>query len=458
VPFRNLAIIAIAAMISLLCFYKSSRNRYAATVVEAMEIIEANALDEVDRYVLFEGAMDGMARKVDEHSDFYPRGEYARMREDLDQQFGGVGIQVEMDTESKRVKVVVPIPNTPAFRAGLMPGDSIMTIDGKDTKAVSLDEVVKWMRGKEGDPVRLSVSREGVEEQLEFDVRRAIIRTDSVRGDTRHSDGSWDYFLESHPQIGYIRLNTFGDRTPGEVKNALNYNGHNIQGLILDLRDNPGGLLTAAVEVCDIFIDRTHYDGRIVTTRGRKRVRDEHIASDETSFPKSVPMVVLINGMSASASEIVAACLADHQRAIVVGDRSWGKGTVQNIIEMEGGQSALKLTTASYWRPNGENIHRGRDKEGKRKSEDEVWGVRPTKGYEVKLDDEQRSRMYKVRRKRDYENLLGPDNEPMVIELDEDEPDEPANEDEPADLQLDKAIEYLLDKMDREAKVAGRAA
>ena len=282
--------------------------------------------------------------------------------------------------------------------------------------------------------------------------------TDSVRGDTRHSDGSWDYFLESHPQIGYIRINTFGDRTASEVKKALNYNGHDIQGLILDLRDNPGGLLTAAVEVCDIFIDRAHYDGRIVTTRGRHRVRDEHIASDETSFPKSLPIVVLINGMSASASEIVAACLADHQRAIVVGERSWGKGTVQNIIEMEGGQSALKLTTASYWRPNGENIHRGRDKEGKRKNEDEVWGVRPTKGFRVDLDDQQRSRMYKVRRKRDYENLLGPNNQPMVIELDESESNESKEEDEPSDPQLDKAIEYLLEKIDREAKVANRAA
>lgn len=457
-PFRNLTIISTAAIISLLCFYKSSRNRYATTVVEAMEIIEANALEEVDPYVLFEGAMDGMASKVDEHSDFYPRGEYARMREDLDQQFGGIGIQVEMDKVAKRVKVVVPIPNTPAFRAGLLPGDRIMTIDGQDTKAVSLNEVVEWMRGKEGDPVRLSISRDGVDRQLDFEVRRAMIKTDSVRGDTRHSDGSWDYFLEEHPKIGYIRISAFGDRTPEEVKKALNYNGHKIEGLILDLRDNPGGLLTAAVEICDMFIDKTHYDGRIVTTRGRHRIRDEHIASDETIFPKSLPMAVLINGMSASASEIVAACLADHQRAIVVGERSWGKGTVQNIIEMEGGLSALKLTTASYWRPNGENIHRGRDKDGKRKGEDKVWGVRPNKGYEVKLDDEQRSRMYKVRRKRDYENLLGPNNQPMVIQWDEDEPDQQADEETPADPQLQKAIEYLLEKIDHRATVADRAA
>jgi carboxyl-terminal processing protease len=460
VPFRNLTIIAVAAVISLACFYKSSKNRYASTIIEAMELIEANALEEVDTYSLFEGAMDGMVSKIDEHSDFIPRGEFARTRESLDQQFGGVGIQVDMDNEAKRVKVVVPMPNTPAFEAGLKPGDRILTIDGKDTKEVSLNKVVGWMRGKDGEVVRLTVSRKGVDEPLDFDIARAIIQTESVKGDTRRADGRWEFYLKSHPRIGYIRMTTFGDRTPGELKKALDYNGHDIDALILDLRDNPGGLLKAAVEICDMFIDRSFYDGRIVTTRDRhKRVRDEHIAEDETSFPKSLPMVVLTSGMSASASEIVAACLADHQRAVIIGERSWGKGTVQNIITMEGGQSALKLTTASYWRPNGENIHRGRDKDGKRESEKKTWGVRPKEGLEVKLDNEQRTRMYKIRQRRDFENLLGPDNEPMVIEEGADDKSDPSNlENTPADPQLEKAIEYLLDRIGKNSSDAARAA
>jgi carboxyl-terminal processing protease len=204
----------------------------------------------------------------------------------------------------------------------------------------------------------------------------------------------------------------------------LDFNDHPVDALILDLRGNPGGLLTAAVEICDMFIDR----GTIVSTRGRGRtVKSKYEANPEnTIVPKEMPVVVLTNGASASASEIVAACLQDHKRAVVVGARSFGKGTVQNVIRLEGGKSALKLTTASYWRPSGKNIHRGENA-----TDDQDWGVRPNKGFEVKLDAEEVERLLRARRDRDILPVVDSDGQPPPRE----------------DPQLDKAVEYLQQQL-----------
>jgi carboxyl-terminal processing protease len=216
-------------------------------------------------------------------------------------------------------------------------------------------------------------------------------------GDRYSSDGSWDFMLEGEPGIAYVRIAKFGDKTSAELKTALEALPTNdLRGLVLDLRNNPGGLLQAAVEVCDLFVS----EGRIVSIRGRGGAPDDADAevfhAEEPGTYSGFPMVVLINGYSASASEIVAGCLQDHRRAVIVGERSWGKGSVQNVVPLESNRTALKLTIATYWRPSGKNIHRLSTAE-----EQDDWGVRPDPGCEVKLEGEALLKMREHRRDRD---------------------------------------------------------
>jgi carboxyl-terminal processing protease len=254
-------------------------------------------------------------------------------------------------------------------------------------------------------------------------VTRERIRTRSVLGDTLRPDGQWNYFVDGEPRLGYLRVTAFGEHSQDELAELLAFRDHPIDGLILDLRGNVGGLLDAAVGTSDMFIS----DGAIVSTRGRQGYEEYTFRATPrtTIFDPAIPLVVLVDRYSASAAEIVAACLQDHQRAVVVGQRTWGKGTVQNVIPLERNSSALKLTTASYWRPNGQNIHRGRGD-----TEDDDWGVRPDEGFEVVLSDEEYQAVYEQRRARDI--LRGEEATP---------PDSPT----PGvrDPQLERAVEYL---------------
>lgn len=446
-PVRNLVVIVLFGAVSLLCYEKAQRNRYATIFAEAMQIVERDFLDEVDERDLFEGAMDGMVERLDEHSAYISPGDYQRFQESLDQEFAGVGIIVEIDAEAKLPTVVYALPGKPADKAGLRTGDKILAIDGSSTEGLTINDSVKLMRGKQGEVVHLSVKRADQEQPTDISIKRDIIPIESVLGDTRNADGTWNYYLEENPRIGYIRLSQFGEHTATELRDALEFNGRDVDGLILDVRGNPGGLLKSAVEICDMFIGDTHFGGRIVSTRGRRgTMREEYTATAEIQFDQDLPIAVLINGQSASASEILAACLKDHERGIVVGERTWGKGTVQNIIPMEGGSSALKLTTASYWRPNGKDIHRGRDSQRKvipyKADDPRDWGVRPSDGFEVILTDEQSARIAKQRRQRDYDedpNAAKPNDDDDV----EKDTDDNAEEGPVDDLQLRKAIEYL---------------
>ena len=210
------------------------------------------------------------------------------------------------------------------------------------------------MRGKPGTAVKLLI--ENKKGQSEVSLTREIIPVASVHGDIRNPDGSWNFQLKENPRIGYIRLLQFGDKSIDEFRAALDQVKGKVDGLVVDLRNNSGGLLHAAVEICDMFLDKRQV---IVQTKGRnERLLDEHFSTSETDYDPSKPVVILINREAASASEIVAACLRDHQRALLVGESTWGKGTVQNVIPIQRGQSALKLTTASYWPPSGENFDR----------------------------------------------------------------------------------------------------
>lgn len=429
-PVRNILTIAIVTVLSWVCYQKATHNRYASTILYAMDIVEDNYVEEVPQRVLFESALQGMMRQLDEYSDYIGPEHYQQFQQTLEQEFVGIGVLVEGPPQSEHLRVVSPVHEGPAFRAGIRAGDLILEIDGEPTNAMDIDTAVERMKGLPGTNVRLKVQHAGQQDAMMLEVKREVIHTKSVLGDTTSADGSWNYFLESDPSIGYVRITSFGERTADEMRDVLPFRTHSIKALILDLRGNMGGLLPAAVEVCDMFID----EGVIVSTRGRHE-RDDMVyraSSDKTIFSPSIPLVLLVDRYSASAAEIVAACLEDHQRAIVVGQRTWGKGTVQNVIPLEQGASALKLTTASYWRPSGTNIHRRRDA-----AEEDDWGVRPSPGYEVVLTDEQSIAFYEWRRARDAQQGTAD-----VAKVDPATPPQPAS-----DPQLERAVKYLHEKL-----------
>lgn len=431
-PRRNLIIIFVAVIVSILCYERADRTQYAAAFSDALRKIKRSYVNEVDTRELFEGAMEGMVSRLDEHSAYINPESLQQFQADLDQEFGGVGIEVTIDRETNRLMVMSPLLDTPGYQAGMRAGDLILKIDDLDTKGMTLRESVKYMRGKPGTDLQLTVLHPGDDEPVVLDITRAKIQTESVLGDFRNRSGEWQFKLEENPRIGYIRVTSFGEHTVEELREAIESIDDDVDALILDLRYNAGGLLSAAVAVCDMFIS----EGRIVSSRGRGGVNEKEFDADSRStlVDPDIPVAVIVNKFSASASEIVAACLKDHRRAKIVGSRTWGKGTVQNLIPLEGGRSRLKLTTAQYWRPNNQNIHRHEDA-----TEEEVWGVKPNSGFEVKLTDEEFEKVFLQRRERDVirtdENgvVQPPETETLTDPAPEDNGSPGEDEDAPAD-------------------------
>lgn len=392
-PARNLTILILTTAVSMLCYHAAARSHYGGLLAGAIGEISKTFVRPVDDRELFEGAMQGMVRRLDPYSDYVSPEELQEFQEDLNQNFGGIGIQVELNRTTNRLTVLSPLPDTPAFAAGMRAGDQILEIEGQSTEGFQIRDAVDLMRGEPGTSLTISVLHLGETEPVEMTMKRAIIPVASVLGDVRNSDGTWQYTLEDEPRIGFIRLATFGEKTATELRETLVAIQSDIDGLILDVRGNGGGLLTAAIEVCDLFID----SGKIVSIRGRKqRNWRDYSAKRSATVLRELPMVVLVDGYSASASEITAGCMQDHDRAIVVGTRTWGKGTVQNVVPFEGGRSALKLTVATYWRPSGQNIHRHIEA-----TDEDPWGVTPNAGYAVETDDETLRKIVFLRRKRD---------------------------------------------------------
>jgi carboxyl-terminal processing protease len=401
-------------------------------LADTIDQVERNYVNKVERRALIESAIRGVLEKLDPYSSYIGPDEFDRFHNTLESEFGGIGIQIGDD--DGRIQIISPMYGTPAYRAGLLAGDIILEINGTKTDGLALDEAIEKLKGDEGTSVTLSVLHSGDKKAETVTIQREKIHIDTVLGDTRNSDGKWQYMVDPKNRIGYIRLTAFSRNTPTELQQVLTQlSEKKMRALILDLRNDPGGLLSSAIEVSDLFVSK----GRIVSTKGRnspERVWDAHREGTFEGFP----MVVLVNRFSASASEIVAACLQDNKRATIIGERTWGKGSVQNVIELENGHSALKLTTAAYRRPNGKNIHRFPEA----KPTDE-WGVMPDSNHEIRLSDAEIVALNKDRRARDIVQTPGKN----AVAMSEAEKAAQTKSSPVVDRQLEAAMTYLTTEL-----------
>ncbi len=308
---------------------------------EIFSKIKSDYVENISDEVLLENAIHGMLQGLDPHSTYLDKEAYKELQEGTSGEFGGLGIEVGY--EDGFVKVISPIDDTPAQRAGIKAGDLIIRLDGKSAKGISLMEAVKIMRGKPGSEIELTILREGKEKPFDIKIVRDVITIVNVKAKLIDSD------------FGYVRISSFQVQTADDLRKSLKDletgNNKKLKGLVLDLRNNPGGLLNAAVDVSDLFIN----SGLIVYTEGRVKDSKLKFNAKPNELFENTPIVVLVNGGSASASEIVAGALQDHKRAIIMGERTFGKGSVQTILPMND-ETALKLTTARYFTPSGRSI------------------------------------------------------------------------------------------------------
>jgi carboxyl-terminal processing protease len=333
--------------------------------IEIMRLVQKQYVRDVDTKKLFKDAIGGMLNGLDPFSNYIPEEDIDEFQKTTRGKFGGIGIQIGM--RQGYLCVISPLEGTPAFEAGILAGDIIMAIDGKTAESTTLDQAVKILTGEPGTKVKLKV-RHITGDIAEITITRAIIEVHTVKGVERDKNDQWIYWVDPEKKIAYIRVTSFVENSVPELKVAIDgLLKDGMKGLILDLRFNPGGILKSAVDMCDMFIS----EGVIVQTKGRTTPHWEATATKEGTYP-FFPMVIMVNQFSASAAEIVSGCLQDHARAVIVGERSFGKGSVQNVIPLEGERAALKLTTSKYYMPSGRNIHREEDMTDK-----DEWGVVP---------------------------------------------------------------------------------
>ena len=393
---RNLLILLVAVVSSYACALRVERP-HARWAAAGLATIHDSGLDVVSERELFDGAMNGMVevlrQRGDPHSQFVPEPEAGLLRSEIHQQIGGIGVRVLLLGTPPQLTIAGPIvPDSPAAKANLQPGDRILEVDGKSTAGMNLRDAVPLITGDPGTSVRLTIQRDHQKSPQTIDLVRGVIPVESVRGDRRDTDGRWLFTLADAPQIAHVRITSFGDRTAGEFAAILpKLLEQGVQAIVLDLRDNPGGSLDSAVAVCGMMLPA---GTTIVETRGRNGVLHERYATRSDGQYLELPIVVMVNQYSASAAEIVAACLQDNKRAAVAGQRSFGKGTVQQLWPM--GNGLLKLTWASFWRPSGANIHRFTNAPA-----DAVWGVSPDPGLAHELGPKEYDQYAAYRRRRD---------------------------------------------------------
>ncbi|MGM0441200.1 MAG: S41 family peptidase [Elusimicrobiota bacterium] len=307
---------------------------------DAFMLVKENYVEEINAVDLVHGAIKGMIGALDPYSQFMEPDISEVIKEDTEGEFGGLGIRIT--TQDGYITVITPLPDTPAYRKGIQPGDKIVKIEGESAEGISVHEAVQKLRGPEGSEVNISVAREGEEELLEFDITRGRIVPKKV------------YKKILDKKIGYIRLVEFTDDAPQKLEKTIkDMMEQNIEGLIVDLRNNPGGLLSSAVEIADMFLKK---DSLIVYTEGRRQNQNREFHSRRKPITEDLPLAVLINKGSASGAEILAGSIKDLSRGILLGDTSFGKASVQSLIDLEDG-SGIKLTTAHYYTPSGNKIH-----------------------------------------------------------------------------------------------------
>jgi carboxyl-terminal processing protease len=357
-------------------------------------------LDEKQKTRLVEDMINGGLERLDPYSAYLNEEEFRAFNSQTEGNFGGIGIQMGVDPKTGNLQVLTPMVGTPAWEAGILAGDILVKINDTPADGMRMNEAVRLIQGEPGSPISITVQHEFTRKIETYAIKRAKIEVQTVLGWSRLDDNprEWDYMADKEKGIAYIRLVQFNDNTTKEMIRAMEkIQKDGATALVLDLRDNPGGLLKSAIEVSDLFLTQ----GRIVSTKDRnERGQSWDAKADGTVFEPAAthPMVILVNRNSASASEIVSAALQDHQRAIVIGERSYGKGSVQKVIRLTDGDAptALKLTTDSYWRPNGKNIHRHPDSK-----ESDEWGVKPNENFEIIMKDEERLEYMRWRRAKD---------------------------------------------------------
>lgn len=417
-----------------------SKYEELATFNNVLSIVEKNYVEPVDDKKLIEGAIKGMLSSLDPHSNFLNADTFKEMQVETKGAFGGLGIEITV--RDGYITVVSPIAGTPAYRVGIQSGDKIVKIEGKSTKNLNLVEAVRLMRGPKGTKITISIFREGMTRPEDYTIVRDVIKIKSIRA----------RLLEEG--YGYVRVASFQERTEQDLSKALSDFREDgaLSGLVLDLRNNPGGLLDQAVKVSNLFLD----GGLIVYTDGRVESQKMRFEATKGSKDVDYPMVVLVNGGSASASEIVAGALQDHKRALILGTKTFGKGSVQTIIPLDGG-SGLRLTTAHYYTPSGHSI------QAKGITPDII--VRPD---DYKSREETKDPEFFILREENLEgHLKNPGDEPESEKKEEEKEAAPrgspldpraAYGDPETDIQLGRALELLKSWQVFEALVRNEAS
>ena len=422
-PKRNLLLLCVVSAICLVAWMARDRGAHARRFGEVMELIDRTYLDPVSSDKLFEAAMAGVFSRLDEHSVWLAKGQSGTVEGAPDKAFAGVGLELSIDDISGELAVLSPVIGSPAWRAGIVAGQTILAIDGIPTAGMRIKDAVAALRGTAGTDVVLELATSPDDPQVmvgddgqplvsrtEVLVREQV-RTETVLGDRRLADGSWDWFVEGEPGIALVRITGFGSHTAADLDNALAAIAvAKPRGLILDLRGNSGGLIPVAVEVCDRFLD----EGVVLYTRTRRTADAQRSAGSVAPDAKAglevrqatpgsvlqgVPLVVLLDGLTAHAAEIVAAALQDHHRAVLVGSRSFGRGTMQSLVSLASDAGLLRLTTAEYLRPRAIPIDRGSSD-----GDDDPWGVAPDRGQEITPTGEKLEAVRIWRRGRDTLN------------------------------------------------------
>ncbi len=393
-------------------------------LIDIRNEIRRHYVEHVSDKKLLRGAIRGMMSQLDPYSTYFSPRQWRQFDQETRGKFSGIGARMARRGRRGPFVVISPLENSPAQRAGMLPGDRVLAINGRSLSADSgLRQMETLLSGAPGSSLTVTVLHKGARRPVTLHIVRKIITLHSVKGFRRNANGHWNYWINHRHRIAYVRISAFMSGTASELDHALlpliHSNG-SVHGLILDLRFNPGGLLTSAVAVAQRFLS----SGVIVSTHGRTKSSDFVARATPAFTYPDFPVVVLVNQYSASAAEIVSGALKDHHRALLIGVRTFGKGSVQNIVTLNGGRSAIKLTTAYYYLPDGRNIMR--------KKGSKVWGVDPSRGFNIPMSNAQNVAILEARERTDMLPPSGRNAPPKATVL------------SARDRQLQRALQALL--------------